>query len=89
MDDWYKVIFVTKHGFIFNDDKKVSAFARALHDLMYYADEIRPLFVDLEGVQFLVKGDLQGWLTRLEVDRVLDYFEVFVRKIHDHMEVIK
>ena len=57
MDGWYRVILATKEGFIIHDDKKVLAFFKAMHSLMFYAKEIRPLFADPEGVQFLMKGD--------------------------------
>lgn len=80
MDGWYKVILVTKEGFIFHDDEKALAFAKAMHSLMYYADEIKPVFADPEGVQFLVKGNWQAWLTRLEVDGVLEHLHVKVTR---------
>ena len=80
MDGWYRVILATKEGFIIHDDKKVLAFFKAMHSLMFYADEIKPIFADPEGVQFLMKGDWQTWLTRLEVDGVLEHFHVKVTK---------
>ena len=80
MSEWYRVIFVDEEGFIFDSPRKILAFAKAMHSLMYYADEVKPDIVDAEGVQFLMKGDWQTWLTRLKEDGVLEYFHVEVEK---------